>query len=153
MPVFERLWSLFGPPDLGPVDFDALERRSTPNDALACPRGFRKARSDLTTPEFAVDVATLQAAMAKVIASEPRTILVDRNDATLTERYMQRSEVLKFPDTIVVRSIEKPDGASLAMYSRSQLGYSDLGANLSRLRRWLNKLEQYVAPAAVKLDD
>lgn len=147
MAIFERLWSFFGTPDLGPVDFDVLERRTTPNDALVCPQGFCKAKSDLTAPEFKVSVTALRAAMAKVIATEPRTILVERNDAALTERYIQRSAALKFPDTIVVRYIENPDGTSFAMYSRSQLGHSDLGANLSRLQRWLNKLEQYVAPA------
>jgi hypothetical protein len=31
----EWIWSLFGPPDLGPVTFETLERRATPNDALA----------------------------------------------------------------------------------------------------------------------
>jgi uncharacterized protein (DUF1499 family) len=30
----------------------------------------------------------------------------------------------------------------LAIYSRSQLGHSDLGVNLARLERWLGKLRQ-----------
>src|ERR1019366_8498188 len=42
----ERFWRLFGEPDLGPVSFERLERRSTPNDALACPPGFCEARAD-----------------------------------------------------------------------------------------------------------
>ncbi len=147
MPILERFWSLFGASDLGPVDFDALERRTTPNDALACPPGFCKAKRDLTTPEFRVGVAALRASMAEVISTELRTTLVESSDAMLTERYVQRSAVLKFPDTIVVRYIEQPTGSTLAMYSRSQLGYSDRGVNLSRLRRWLSKLEQYVVPA------
>jgi len=32
-----RIWGLFGPPDLGPLAFESLRRRTTPNDALACP--------------------------------------------------------------------------------------------------------------------
>jgi hypothetical protein len=28
----EWVWSFFGPPDLGPVAFETLERRTTPND-------------------------------------------------------------------------------------------------------------------------
>ena len=51
----EWIWSFFGPPDLGPVAFETLERRTTPNDALACPPHFCKATSDLVPPLFAVD--------------------------------------------------------------------------------------------------
>ena len=83
--------------------------------------------------------------MAKVIATEPRITLIESNDTTLTERYIQRSALLKFPDTIVVRYIEPPEGGTtLAIYSRSQLGHSDLGVNLARLKRWLRRLALYV---------
>jgi uncharacterized protein (DUF1499 family) len=139
----DRIWSLFGPPDLGPVAFETLERRTTPNDALACPANFCKARSDLMPPLFVVDLTALRAAMAKLIASEQRISLVETNDTALTERYIQRSTLMQFPDTIVVRYIEQPAGHStLAIYSRSQLGESDLGVNLARLERWLGKLRQ-----------
>jgi len=81
--------------------------------------------------------------MAKVIASEPRITLVHRDNAALTERYVQRSALLGFPDTIIVRYLGLPDGRStLALYSRSQLGRSDLGVNEARLKRWLEKLRQ-----------
>lgn len=140
----ERIWSFVGPPDLGPVEFETLERRITPNDALVCPPDLCEAESDLTPPLFAVDAAALRAAMAKVIATEPRTTLIERNDTTLTERYIQRSALLEFPDTIVVRYIEQPEGGTtLAIYSRSQLGHSDQGVNRARLERWLRKLAVY----------
>ena len=139
----KRIWSLFGSPDLGPVAFETLERRTTPNDALACPENFCKARSDLMPPLFGVDVAAMRAAMAKLIASEQRISLVEANETALTERYIQRSALMQFPDTIVVRYIEQPEGhTTLAIYSRSQLGESDLGVNLARLERWLGKLKQ-----------
>jgi hypothetical protein len=56
----EWVWRLFGPPDLGPVTFETLRRRTTPNDALACPPHFCKATSDLVPPLFAVDVNGLR---------------------------------------------------------------------------------------------
>ena len=141
----EWIWSFFGPPDLGPVAFETLERRTTPNDALACPPHFCKATSDLVSPLFAVDADGLRTAMAKVIASEPRITLVHSDGPTLTERYVQRSVLLGFPDTVVVRYIGQSQGRStLAMYSRSQLGRSDLGVNKARLERWLAKLRQVV---------
>ena len=141
----EWVWSFFGPPDLGPVAFETLERRTTPNDALVCPPHLCLARSEFVPPLFAVDANGLRAAMAKVIASEPRIALVHTDDMTLTERYVQRSRLLGFPDTVVVRYIERSKGRStLAMYSRSQLGRSDLGVNKARLERWLGKLRQVV---------
>ncbi|MFI5106736.1 MAG: hypothetical protein ACHP79_17570, partial [Terriglobales bacterium] len=50
----ERFWMLFGPPDLGAISFETLKRRSTPNDALACPPDVCSAKSDLLPPVFAV---------------------------------------------------------------------------------------------------
>lgn len=139
----ERLWRLFGEPDLGRIEFGSLTRRSSPNDALACPTELCKARSDLVPPFFAIGVDGLRNAMAKVLTSEPRLTLVRADDATLTDRYVQRSAILGFPDTIVIRYIDQPEERStLAIYSRSQIGYGDLGANRARIERWLGKLRQ-----------
>lgn len=141
----ERVWGLFGPPDLGPVAFETLQRRSTPNDALACPADVCRARADIVPPIFAVGAADLARAFDKAIASEPRLTLVETSG--LTRRYIQRSRLLGFPDTIVVRFFERPGGHStLALYSRSQLGKGDLGANRARIERWLADLLQN-APA------
>src|SRR5262245_46165454 len=132
----ERVWEQFGPADLGPVSFETLERRATPNDALACPPGVCRAQSDLLPPEYAVDAAKLRAAFGWMIAGEPRTSRVATDDAALTDRYVQRSALLRFPDTIVVRFFDRPGGRStLALYSRSQLGHGDMGVNRARLER------------------
>ena len=87
----EPFWRLFGEPDLGPVSFEQLERRATPNDSLACPPDFCKARVDVTTRLYPVTAHELRLVFAKVIASEPRVSLAEANDAALTDRYIQRS--------------------------------------------------------------
>jgi uncharacterized protein (DUF1499 family) len=52
---------------------------------------------------------------------------------------------MRFPDTIVVRYLRLGENRStLAIYSRSQLGRYDLGVNLARIERWLDKLRQEV---------
>lgn len=136
-----RIWSLFGPADLGSVIFEQLERRTTPNDALACPQGLCKAKSDVTSPLFKSSARDLRAAFEKVIASEVEIVQVDSNEEVLTDRYIQRSRLMQFPDTVVVRFLDQPAGQStLAIYSRSQLGESDLGVNRQRIERWLEKL-------------
>ena len=144
----ERVWRLFGEPDLGPVSFEQLERRASPNDALACPEDVCKAPADIEAMLYPVTARDLRITFAKVIASEPRVTTIDADATTLTDRYIQRTGRLGFPDTIVVQFFDRPDGRStLAIYSRSQLGESDLGANKARIERWLSKLAQQVQPA------
>ena len=143
----EPFWRLFGEPDLGPVSFEQLERRATPNDSLACPPDFCKARVDVTTRLYPVTAHELRLVFAKVIASEPRVSLAEANDAALTDRYIQRSVHLGFPDTIVVRFLDRTDGRStIALYSRSQVGKGDFGVNRTRIERWLGKLAEHVPP-------
>jgi len=99
-------------------------------------------------PRYAVDARALRAAMAAVIATEPNITRVHWDEASGTERYVQRSERLGFPDTIIVRYLDEPDSrSSIAIYSRSQIGRSDLGANKARIERWLTKLGQKAPPA------
>lgn len=144
-----RIWGVFGPPDLGAVDFERLERRGTPNDALACPAGTcGGARVDIVPPVFAIDARALRAAFAQAIAAEPNLTRVAADETAGTERYVQRSALFGYPDTIVVRYLDLPGARStLVLYSRSQLGRSDLGANKARLERWLARLSAAAPPA------
>lgn len=142
----DRVWGLFGPADLGPVAFESLERRASPNDALACPAGLCRAQSDLTPPVYAVSAAALKQALARVVASEPNVEQVENGPAS--DRFIQRSRWMRYPDTIVVRYISRGEGQStLALYSRSQIGHSDLGVNRARLQRWLEKLSREASVA------
>ena len=143
----DRVWRMFGDPDLGPVSFETLQRRMTPNDALACPKGLCRGLSDIESPIYPVSAQDLRPEFARVLQTEPRVTLVSADDATLTSRYIQRSAWFGFPDTIVVRFLDLPDGRStLAIYSRSRFGESDFGVNRTRLERWLKKLALYVEP-------
>jgi uncharacterized protein (DUF1499 family) len=143
----DRIWRMFGDPDLGPVSFETLQRRMTPNDALACPIGLCGDRSDIESPIYPVPAQDLGLEFAKVLQTEPRVTFVVADDATSTFRYIQRSAVLRFPDTILVRFLDLPDGRStLAIYSRSRFGESDFGVNRKRLERWLKKLALRMQP-------
>jgi uncharacterized protein (DUF1499 family) len=139
-----RFWRLLGDPDLGTVAIETVQRQTSPNDALACPKEFCVSRSDLTTAVYAIPASGLRAAFSNVIASEPKITIVETNDAEMTDRYVQRSATLGFPDTIVVKFLDRPEGQStLALYSRSRFGESDFGANLARIERWLDKLASH----------
>jgi len=131
----------FGSPDLGPIDFETMSRRATPNDALACPPGFcPNAAADFDPGVFAGSDEVLRERFAAAALADGDAIPVYRSDAPgrpLQDRYVQRTRLMRFPDTIDVRFIALGDDtATLAIYSRSQIGSADMGVNLARIRRW-----------------
>ena len=136
---------LFGPPDLGPVDFPTLRRRSSPNDALACPQDVCTARTDVTVPDFPVDGERLRT-LVKAVATADGAEHVFESSTQPQDRYVARTRLMRFPDTIDVLIVERDAGhATLALYSRSQIGRSDLGANRARLSRWIARLSARTA--------
>jgi len=53
----------------------------------------------------------------------------------------QKSALFRFADDIDVQAIPVDGGKSaLAIYSRSRVGYSDLGVNRKRIERWLSQI-------------
>ena len=144
----DRIWTLVaGPADLGLVDFATLEPPASPNHFLACPKGYcRLAHADMVSPSYEVSAAQLQRTARRAWAAEPRLKHVDGSLATRRDRYIERTAVMRFPDTISVRFIALgADQSTLAIYSRSQIGYSDLGVNKARVIRWLSLLKGALA--------
>lgn len=137
----ERTWqSLFGSPDLGPVEFATLKRRSTPNDALICSADIcPRAQPDAEPPVFPVPKDRLRGLVSDVVLAEPGTSLLDRGQEQ--DRYLVRTRLMRFPDTVVVQVFDRgPDESTLALYSRSQIGRSDFGVNRRRLERWVARI-------------
>lgn len=139
----------FGPPDLGDVEFETLVRRSSPNDALACPPDLCAAPVDFETPTFDVPGARLREIVREVAAAEPGTELVYSARWAEVDRFVARSALMRYPDTINSHVFGAGPGRSqLALYSRSQIGHSDLGVNRARLERWLDEIARRVAAEA-----
>jgi len=133
----ERLWAQFGPADLGAVDFATLARRTTPNDALACLPELCAAKADVPAPVIALPVAQAFPAVEQALLREPRVSLAAADPDQGTLRLVQRSALLGFPDTIDVKLAPMADGSTAVLiYSRSQIGKSDMGVNLARVTRW-----------------
>jgi uncharacterized protein (DUF1499 family) len=141
----DRVWqSVFGPPDLGPVDFAALKRRSSPNDALICPRAFCPDTPDSEPPVFALSGARLRSLVSEAALADPGVTLVQSGPRQ--DRYLARTRLMRYPDTIVAEVIEQgPNLSTLALYSRSQIGRSDFGVNRRRIERWVRRIEPLAA--------
>jgi uncharacterized protein (DUF1499 family) len=87
-------------------------------------------------------VATLRERWLAMIARQPRVqqVAVDADQGQYD--FIQRSRLLRFPDTITVRFIPRSATQStLAIYSRSHYGSSDLGVNRRRVTAWLAALQ------------
>jgi uncharacterized protein (DUF1499 family) len=138
---------MFGKPDLGAVDFATLRRRRVPNDALACPpEACPNALPDIVPPVFPVPGERLRRIVTAVATAEPRTELIFSDRWAEQDRYLVRSRLLRFPDTVDVLVIGQGEGRStLALYSRSQIGFVDFGVNRARIARWLERVGEVAA--------
>lgn len=120
------------------LDFQALERPASPNTALIAPPGYApKARPDAPAPEFARSPQDTFARLVKLAEARRDWIQVAADPAAMRVRFVAVTRLLRFKDdidVIVLQVVGKPDRSTLAAYSRSRLGYSDLGANIKRLR-------------------
>jgi uncharacterized protein (DUF1499 family) len=119
-----------------------VARSGRPNDALLCPPGACAAAADAVAPHLALAAADQAALWREVITGEPRTTLAPSADP-LVVRATQRSRWLGFTDDIVIRIMPADTRASsFAAYSRSRVGYHDLGVNRRRLERWTRELQR-----------
>jgi uncharacterized protein (DUF1499 family) len=144
----EGFWAtLIGPPDQGPIIFRSFKRSNLPNNALICPEDYcDNSIPEVVAPEFKVSAEKLREELRTCLKREIGLERVHTNDPAMNERYIQRSQTFKFPDTIQVAYIPLgPDRSSIALYSCSQIGFSDRKVNLKRLKRWLKRLDLAVA--------
>jgi uncharacterized protein (DUF1499 family) len=137
----EHLWTVLGgPADQGRIDFARLVTPETSNHYLVCPIALcTQARPDEEPPVFALSAAALRQALHQALAAESNLTLIPEDE--LAERYVARTPIMRFPDTVAVRFIPLSDRTStLALYSRSLIGRGDLGTNRKRMKRWLEVL-------------
>ncbi len=136
---------VFGPMDNAEIAFETLVRKATPNQYLMCPEGLCTAAIEATSPAFEVPVERLIEAWERVVAQAPRVTGIRREEALLQRDYVQRSKLMRYPDTITVRFIELGAGRStLAIYIRSHYGVNDFGVNRALIEGWMARLEQAI---------
>ncbi|MEM8570914.1 MAG: DUF1499 domain-containing protein [Pseudomonadota bacterium] len=122
---------------------DPREAPSTgkPNEFRMHPDAVAQPSRVAPSPEFPVTPSALALALDAVALSEPRTKRIAGNPSDLAMTYVQRSAVMGFPDYISVQVLPGgADTASIAVFSRSRFGYSDMGVNEARIELWLEAL-------------
>lgn len=123
------------------VDFENLPIVETPNFYTVCPPDYCNYEPSEISPVFAVNVNKVVEAWKKVIEKQPRISILAEDNESYQYTYIQRSKLFRFPDTINVKFIPLENNHStLAVYSQSKYGYSDMGVNKKRVDSWLDLL-------------
>ncbi len=121
----------------GFVDFRQLLRPASPNTALSAPPGFADAaRPDAQSPVFDVAPSVLYMRLLNVIAARRDWQLGEQDPALMRVSFVATSPIMRFKDDVDVLILPvdgHPGKSTFAAYSRSRVGYSDLGANRKRL--------------------
>lgn len=135
------LTTVFGPIEIKPVNFTSLELTPKPNQFLVCPVGFCSAKPHMESPSYEISAEALKQRWVDVLKTQSKIEQGASDELTMQYDYVQRTPLMHFPDSITVNFIALNDNKStLAIYSRSHYGKSDLGANEKRIRAWLAAL-------------
>jgi hypothetical protein len=147
----EASWeAVFGSPDLGPYDFSLPSRSGKLNDSLACPANdCLKGIPDIETRQYDLPPAALFAVAEKVVRRLPGKVrVVGANPVNTRLRANLFSSVLRMPATLSVMIAPARGGGSLLYaYSRSQIGYYDLGRNTATLVALIAGIDAQLAAA------
>lgn len=121
------------------IELETLRRSPKPNNYLVAPAGFcQQSEPDDEPPIFDASARGLFSKLSELIAAERLWALKYSDPEALQVHFIARTPLLRFKDDVYIQIIA-PDadtveqGASLAIYSGSRLGYSDLGANKKRV--------------------
>lgn len=121
-----------------PLDFTTLEKSPKPNCWLVAPEGLcQKAEPDASAPVYTTEPEALFLAVRSVIDRDPQYREPTLYEADLALHVVAVTKVFRFKDDMDVKVLPTDGGATLAIYSRSRLGYSDLGKNEKRVEGFL----------------
>ncbi|MEL6661373.1 MAG: DUF1499 domain-containing protein [Pseudomonadota bacterium] len=137
------------------LEFETLTRPASPNTFLLAPEGLcQNAEPDRAPPAFGESAKDLFAILSRIVRDDGSFRQIDEDRESLRLRFVAVTSFLRFKDDVDVQVIPANDsgsikspGSTLAVYSRSRVGYSDLGANEKRVGMLLNRLASATHPA------
>lgn len=129
-----------GVPAPAPVAFSALSLPASPNTCLLTPTSAPGA-GHLQRDPFPVTVEAAFDAIRAVAAAQPRTFPLAEYAERRQAQWVARTRLMNYPDIVVAEVAPTGGGIGLWLYSRSLIGWSDLGANRARVLAWLAAFE------------
>lgn len=126
------------------TDFETLKRPRSPNTFLLAPDGLcNNTAPDQVAPIFTMQPSDLSRKLRGVVDSEESWKDLSVSQDGLKMRFVAVSPLLRFRDDVSVEILpaaSDPGQSTLAIYSASRIGHSDLGANRKRVRGLLSML-------------
>jgi uncharacterized protein (DUF1499 family) len=129
-----------GVPPPTPVDFGTLALPASPNSCLLTPTSAPGA-GHLQRDPFPVTAEAAFDAIRAVAAAQPRVFALAEYADRRQAQWVARTRVMNFADIVVAEVAPSGGGTALWLYSRSLLGWSDFGANRTRVMAWLAEFE------------
>lgn len=122
------------------VDPLTAPKPETPNSYRVAPADTA-ADADAVAPVFQIPASDLATQFDRIARSDGNVDVVGGSASSGFVTYVQTSTLFAFPDYISVKFIAVDATTStLAVFSRSRLGQSDLGVNKKRVTSWLDQL-------------
>mgnify|MGYP000418654106 CR=1 FL=1 len=117
------------------ISFKSLKRPPKPNTCLVAPENYcLAAEPDFAPPVVPLTGRGLYSRLSEVIASERRWGKLEADAEQLRIKFVATTGLMRFKDDVDIEVIPLENGkATFAIYSRSRIGYSDLGANRKRV--------------------
>ena len=137
----QALTLAFGAVKYEPIDFSNLTLGLKSNQFLVCRSDLCKVKPHLVSPTYNFPVEVLMKRWVSMISKQIRIESGPIDTSLVQYDYIQRTALVRYPDSITVRFIALGNNRStLAIYSRSHYGKSDFGVNEARIRAWLSAL-------------
>lgn len=124
------------------INFKTLKRPPKPNTCLAAPDDHCLAADpDFAAPEFAMTGPGLFSKLSEIVAAERSFSKVETDADALRLKWVATTGLMRFKDDVDIEVIPLDEGrATVAIYSRSRVGYSDLGANRKRVTKLIERV-------------
>lgn len=125
----------------GFLNFATFRRAPKPNNWLVLPEGFEAVETaDMASPRISLSPDALFTKLEGLVDSRRDWKLVDKDEAGRRLRFVAVTPLMRFKDDIDIAVLPAAGAAGeseLAVYSRSRIGYSDLGTNAKRVKEIL----------------
>tara|TARA_B100000678_G_scaffold288144_2_gene296026 strand:+ start:905 stop:1312 length:408 start_codon:yes stop_codon:yes gene_type:complete len=126
-----------------------VERPSSPNTALAAPDAVSiDAEVDRAVPVFDLSVEHLFEKAVSVWSDQKRVTCEYADTENQVAGFVAKTPFFGFKDDVYVEAVPVGETqSSVILYSKSRVGYSDLGKNRKRVDQWLDLLSAHVENA------
>jgi uncharacterized protein (DUF1499 family) len=134
-----------GLPPAQPLDLAALVLPASPNTHLAAPPGGH-AQAHEAVPLLPCAPDEAWEALRQLGDGLPKVWKTGEWPALRQVQWVARTPLANFPDIVAGQVVELPGGSGVWLYSRSLIGWSDLGVNRRRIAAWRARLEAALRP-------